>query len=134
MNYVYNVVHYIDSTSLCFIESESRSVMLDSLQPHGLKGSPRILEWVAYPFSSGSFQPRNRTGVSCIASRFFTNWAIREVFTYLLPYLSTYLSKNWKFVPSDYLHPIPTSPMPHLCNHKADLFFCVWICLLVFDV
>ena len=23
------------------------------------KGSPRILEWVAYPFSSGSSQPRN---------------------------------------------------------------------------
>ena len=31
------------------------------------KGSPRILEWVAYPFSSRSSQPRNRTGVSCIA-------------------------------------------------------------------
>ena len=28
----------------------------------------RILEWVAYPFSSRSFQPRNRTGVSCIAA------------------------------------------------------------------
>ena len=42
------------------------------------KGSPRILEWVAYPFSSGSSQPRNKTGVSCIAGRFFTNWAIRE--------------------------------------------------------
>ena len=26
------------------------------------KGSPRILEWVAYPFSSGSSQPRNQTG------------------------------------------------------------------------
>ena len=38
------------------------------------KGSPRILEWVAYPFSSGSSQPRNRTGVSCIAGRFFINW------------------------------------------------------------
>ena len=24
----------------------------------------RILEWVAYPFSRGSFQPRNRIGVS----------------------------------------------------------------------
>ena len=36
------------------------------------QGSPRILEWVAYPFS------RNRTGVSCIADGFFTNWAIRE--------------------------------------------------------
>ena len=42
------------------------------------KGSPRILEWVAFPFSSGSSWPRNRTGVSCIAGRFFTNWAIRE--------------------------------------------------------
>ena len=37
------------------------------------KGNPRILEWVAYPFSRGSSQPRNRTGVSCIAGGFFTN-------------------------------------------------------------
>ena len=42
------------------------------------KGSPRILEWVAYPLSSRSSQPRNQTGVSCIAGRFLTNWAIRE--------------------------------------------------------
>ena len=42
------------------------------------KGSPRILEWVAYPFSSRSSWPRNQTRVSCIAGRFFTNWAIRE--------------------------------------------------------
>ena len=34
------------------------------------KGSPGILKWVAYPFSSGSFQPRDRTGVSCIAGGF----------------------------------------------------------------
>ena len=40
--------------------------------------NPRILEWVAYPFSSGSFWPRNRTKVSCIAGGFFTSWAIRE--------------------------------------------------------
>ena len=37
------------------------------------KRSPRMLEWVAYPFSTGSSLPRNRTGVSCIAGRFFTN-------------------------------------------------------------
>ena len=87
-------------------ESESCSVVSDSLQSHGLqnrwnslgqntgvgslslfqgifptqglnpglphcrqilyqlshKGSPRILEWVAYPFSSGSSRPRNWTG------------------------------------------------------------------------
>ena len=99
-------------------ESESHSVVSNSLWPHGLyspqkspsqntgvdscsllqgifptqgwnpalphcrwilyqlshQGSPRILEWVAIPFSSGSSQPRNRTGVSCIAGRFFTSW------------------------------------------------------------
>ena len=38
----------------------------------------KILEWVAYPFPRGSSQPRNRTGVSCIAGGFFTNWAMRE--------------------------------------------------------
>ena len=109
-------------------ESESRSVMSDSLWPHGLyspwnapgqntgvgtlsllqgifptqgsklglphfrqilyqlthKGSPRILEWVAYPFSSGSSQPRNWTGVSCIAGGFFTNWAMREAYISIL--------------------------------------------------
>ena len=48
------------------------------------KGSPRILEWVTYPFSSGSSWPRNRTGVSWIAGRFFTNWAMREALTYNL--------------------------------------------------
>ena len=85
-------------------ESESRPVVSNSLQPHGLyspwnspgqntgvgnfsllqgifptqgsnpglplcrqilyqmshKGNPRIMEWIAYPFSNGSSQPRNR--------------------------------------------------------------------------
>ena len=43
---------------------------------HGILQA-RILEWVAYPFSRESSRPRNRTGVFCIASGFFTNWAIR---------------------------------------------------------
>ena len=43
----------------------------------------RILEWVTFPFSRGSTPPRNRTGVSCIAGGFFTDWAVREAF-YLL--------------------------------------------------
>ena len=98
-------------------ESESCSIMSDSLPPHGLyspwnspgqntgvgslsllqrifptqrsnsgqilyhlnhKGSPRILECVAYPFSTGSSQPRNETRVTCIAGRFFTNLVNRE--------------------------------------------------------
>ena len=54
--------------------SESRSV--DSLRPmdytvHGILQA-RILEWVAFAFSRGSFQPRDRTQVYCIAGRFFT--------------------------------------------------------------
>ena len=42
------------------------------------QGSPRKLEWVAYPFSRGSFQPRNHTGVSWFVGGFFTSWATRE--------------------------------------------------------
>ena len=105
--------------------SESRSVVSNSLRPHGLyrpwnfpgqntgvgslsllqgifptqglnpglphcrqilyqishQASPRILGWVAYPFSSRSSQPRNRTGVSCTAGGFLTNWAMREALT-----------------------------------------------------
>ena len=38
----------------------------------------RILEWVAFPFSRGSSQPRDRTQVSLTAGGFFTNWAMRE--------------------------------------------------------
>ena len=37
------------------------------------QGSPRILEWVAYPFSRGASQPRNRTRGSCIAGGFHMN-------------------------------------------------------------
>ena len=114
-----DIFHYINqmnfiSITTKVIESESYSVMSDSLQPHGLyspwnspgqntgvgslsllqgifptqglnpgllhcrwilyqlshKGSPRMLEWGAYPFSSRSSWPRNQTGVSCIAGRF----------------------------------------------------------------
>ena len=56
------------------------------------KGSPRILEWVVYPFSRGSSWPKNQTGVSYIAGRFFTSWAIPD-----LPYCRQilYCLSNW---------------------------------------
>ena len=44
---------------------------------HGILQA-RILEWVAFPFSRGSSQPRDRTHVSRITGRFFTSWATRE--------------------------------------------------------
>ena len=49
---------------------------------HGILQA-RIPEQVALSFSRGSFQSKNRTGVSCIAGGFFTNWAIREVHSWL---------------------------------------------------
>ena len=57
--------------------SESHSVMADSLQLGGL-----ILEWVSFPFSSGSSQPRHWTQVSHIAGGFVTSWATREALLY----------------------------------------------------
>ena len=34
--------------------------------------------WIAFPFSRGLSQLRNRTQVSCIAGGFFTSWATGE--------------------------------------------------------
>ena len=63
-------------------ESESLSVVSDSLQPHGvyIHGilQARILEQIAVPFSRRSSQPRDWTQVSHIAGGFFTSWATRE--------------------------------------------------------
>ena len=33
----------------------------------------RVLKWVAFPFSRGSFQPRGRTQISQIVEGFFTS-------------------------------------------------------------
>ena len=41
---------------------------------HGILHA-RTLEWVAFSFSKGSSQPRDRTQVSHTAGRFFTSWA-----------------------------------------------------------
>ena len=109
-------IHFYNESSR--LKTESRSVVSDSLRPHGLyspwnspgqnigvggfsllrgifptqgsnpglrhcgqilhqlihRGSQKRLEWIANPFSSGSSQPRNRTGVSCIAGGIFTSW------------------------------------------------------------
>ena len=118
----YSIVPVRSKLGADHVENERRSLVSDSLWPHGLyspwnspgqntgvgslsllqgtfptqgsntglwhckwilyqlshQGTSRILEWVAYPFSSGSSPPRNQTRVSCIAGGFFTNWAIKE--------------------------------------------------------
>ena len=67
------------NTSLKVKVAQSCPTLCDRMNyiVHGILQA-RILEWVAYPFSSGSSWPRNQTGVSRIAGRFFTNWAIGE--------------------------------------------------------
>ena len=57
---------------------EPRSLTLKILYHLSHQRSPRILEWVAYPFSSRSSCPRSLNGVSCIAGGFLTSGATRE--------------------------------------------------------
>ena len=54
------------------------SLILSSV--HGVLQA-RILEWVAIFLSKGFSQPRNQTGVSCIADRFFIDWVMREAYS-----------------------------------------------------
>ena len=44
---------------------------------HGILQA-RLQEWIAFPFSRGSSQPKDWTQVSCIAGGFFTSWATWE--------------------------------------------------------
>ena len=44
---------------------------------HGILQA-RILDWIAMPSSRGSFQPRDRTHISCVIGRFLTHWATWE--------------------------------------------------------
>ena len=61
----------------CPTLDDSMDCSLPGSSVHGILQA-RILEWVAIPFSRGSSWPRDWTGVSCIAGRFSTVWAIRE--------------------------------------------------------
>ena len=63
-------------------QSESHSVciqifMVPCTKVHGILQA-RILEWVAFPFSRGSYKRMDWTQVSSIADRLFNNGAIRE--------------------------------------------------------
>ena len=57
-------------------ESESRSVVSDSLGHHGLLHGilqAKILEWVAFPYSRGSSQHKNLAQAFRIIGGFFNN-------------------------------------------------------------
>ena len=58
-----------------FVTDESDSEILSVVSDYTVHGilQTRILEWVAFFFSGGSFQPRDQTQVSRIAGGFFTS-------------------------------------------------------------
>ena len=64
-----------------------------------------LLEWVAFPFSRESSQPRDQTQVSCIAGRFFTSWATRE----------SWVLNHWEVLASlsKDINPIRLEPHPY---------------------
>ena len=100
------------------IESESPSVVSDSLWLHGLYTVhgifyARMVEWAAFPFSRGSSQSRDQTQVSHIAGRFFTSWATREV--------------EWVAYPSS-----SGSSQPNQTESKRGLLYCRWIFFFFF--
>ena len=64
-------------TQSCLILCDSIDCSPPDSSVHEILQS-RTLEWVAISFSRGSFWPRNRTRLSCIAGRFFTDWTTRE--------------------------------------------------------
>jgi len=64
-------------TQSCLILWDPMDCRLPGSSVHGILWA-RILEWVAYPLSRGSSQPRSQTGISWITAGFFTSWATRE--------------------------------------------------------
>ena len=50
------------------------------------QGSPKILQWVASPFSRGTSQPRDQTRDSYSVGNFFTSWATWGA--HLIPYMT----------------------------------------------
>ena len=58
-------------TQLCLTLCETMGCTPPGSSVHGILQA-RTVEWIAIPFSRESFQPRDRTQVSCIAGRFFT--------------------------------------------------------------
>ena len=104
-----------------------------TLQLHGPLGSfihgilqAKIEEWVGISFSWGSSWPRDQTHVSCIAGRFLTIWATRQVRVFMYSYLYVWfapLFSSWSlelfliYVQSLLL---TSTFMPHFRSTKSE--------------
>ena len=107
---------------------------------HGILQA-RILEWVTFPFSGRSSQPRDQTQVSNISGGFFTSWATREA----QEYWSGYPTLLQGIFPTQELNQgllhcrrilyqlsYQGSPWPCMCGSISGLsllFCCLYVCL-----
>ena len=87
------------------------------------EASPRILKWVVFPFSKGSFQPRNWTGVSFIADRFFTSWATREALTDAQFQIPSHVLAFWNPLSKQVFFPSSVIPEERCTAPSRD-----WLC------
>ena len=72
---------------------------LPGISVHGTLQA-RILEWVVISSSKGSYSPRDRTQISCIAGRVFTIWTTREAESYFLEFFKwPIIFHFWRFFP-----------------------------------
>ena len=85
------------------------------------RGSPRILEWVAYLFSRRSSSPRNGTGVSCVAGRFFSNWAIRKAHISSVQFSCSVVSDFLRSHELQHTRPPCPSPTPGVHSNSCPL-------------
>ena len=91
---------------------------------HGILQA-RIQEWVAIPFSRGSFWPRDQIQVSCIAGRFFIVWATRETLE-ILGYL---LIISWQRALPNFVSPRTHSAAKEACHwwYLSHLWYGSWV-------
>ena len=68
-------IHLLDGQATLTVKGAQLCLTLCDPMDYTVHGilQARVLEWVAFPFSRGSSQPRDRTQVSCIAGGFFTS-------------------------------------------------------------
>ena len=80
------------------------------------QGSPRILEWIAYPFSRGLPDPGIELGFSCIAGGYFTSWATRDGPDTLIQRCSSAWCFNGGYMP-----PCLPNPIEHTALRVINL-------------
>ena len=114
-------------------------VVSNSLRPRGLHIAhqvplsmgilqARILEWIAMPSSTGSFQPRDRTLVSRIAGRFFTVWDQGSSCLFLQTYFILPLSA-WTA-----LTILASFPFYHMLSHLKTFSTCLKKIIIYFSM